>query len=200
MQEAVTALEVVSRVTMILALTLASALLIERLLEILKAGVDLLDSRYDWHRFWTRRAEGTQRFMERRMRVFSYVDPRQAAVFLERFSDMLLAPADGYTGTVPMLSGDLVRAMWVRIGSKLVGMTVGIGLAFWFGIDLFYLSRGCPPDPPPAAAAAGCAHTAWQFILSGMAIGLGCGPVHKVIRRLERRREAQLARAGANAA
>lgn len=199
MEQPVTALEVVSRVTMILALTLASALLIERLLEIVKAGVDLLDSRYDWHRFWTRRAERTQRFIERRLRVFMYVDPGQAAAFLGRFNEMLLGPADGYTGTVPMLSGDLVRAVWVRIGAKLVGIAAGIGLAFWFDIDLFYLSRGCPPQPP-LAGDAGCAHTAWQFILSGMAIGLGSGPVHKLIRRLERKREQRLARVGANAA
>ena len=51
------------------AVALLFSLLIERLLEIVKCVVDLLDSRFDWHRFWSRRAEKLGKKLEQQLRM-----------------------------------------------------------------------------------------------------------------------------------
>ena len=175
-------------VTVRFALVLALALLIERLLEILKALYDLVDSRNDWYRFWTRRAYKVRDYAEKRLRVFEYVSPEKAAPALQRFSEMLLNGRGGSAGTVPVLSGDLVRALAVKIGSKAVGIGLGVGLAFWLSIDLVDLWQNGKPFPAILSPLEGFLLSEPVHIaLSGIAIGLGSGPVHKLITTIEKR-------------
>jgi hypothetical protein len=172
-------------VTVLFALALAMALLIERLLEILKALYDLLDSKRDWYKFWTGRARRFAENLENRLRIFEYVEPKKAAEVLRRFNDLILNEQGGYAGEVPVLSGNLVRTLHVKVATKIVGIGLGIGVAFWSGIDLVSIWN--------EAAKGG----AWElkiaswlrFILTGIAIGLGASPLHKIITTIERRRE-----------
>jgi hypothetical protein len=180
-----TGTEALLDVTVLFALALAMALLIERFMEVLKAVFDLLDSRWNWHTFWTRRAKSIAAGLEKRLRIFQYVDPKKAASALQRFSDLILNEQGGYAGNVPLLAGDLVRTLYVKVASKIIGIGLGITLAFWSGINLLAIWND---------AAAG---SAWElnlapwlsFILSGIAIGLGASPLHKIITTIERKRE-----------
>src|SRR6266513_4228508 len=113
-------IDVVSKVTVILALILALSFVIERFLELLKSAYDIADGHYNWAKFWTARARKTRDYIERRLRVFNYVDKTAAAALLARFNEMLLVKGDTENPAVPVLCGDLVRAVWCRITLKVV--------------------------------------------------------------------------------
>jgi hypothetical protein len=180
-------------VTVLFALVLAFSLIIERLLEILKSLYDLFDSRKDWHRFWTRRAVSVRDRLEKKMRVFEYVDPKYAAAVLRRFSEMLLNGSGSYAGTVPMISGDLVRALAVKVTSKVVAVVLGVIAAIVFQLDLVAL-WGMAQHPAASAKWLErlVARTDVHLTLTGVAMGLGSGPVHKIITTIENRRKKQL--------
>ena len=185
-----TTIQALTRVTVLLALILAFSFVIERILELLKAAFDLADGRLNLHERWTKRARRTQKYMESRLRILQYVDERAAAAILSRFSEMLLGPKDGHTGIVPVLCGDLVRVVWVRAALKTIGCAIGIWFAFSFNLDLLALTGVAPDGAVPAPSVTG-------RILTGIAIGLGSGIVHKLITAVERkqRRNAEVANA-----
>ena len=183
--------EQVTLITVLLATALACALLIERAIEVLKSGYDLIDGKFDFAKFWTRRTYGTRNYMERRLRVFEYVDPKLSASLFNRFNDMLLGPDSGYQGTVPMLSGDLVRAVWIKIACKLVGVALGLWIALYLRLDLIEAGR--------VASYTNITPTTKGMLLTGVAIGLGSGPVHKLIRVVEKKRAARMPEVVTNA-
>jgi hypothetical protein len=167
--------------TVIFTVALALTFVIERLLELLKSAYDLAEARWRWHEVWNREARRLRSFAEHRLRAFSYLEPSAVAGALGRFSETLLGPEAGHTGTVPILSADLVRAVWVRLFAKLIGMILGIVLANVFLVDLIAVWEN--PEHPLAAFNA---NRVW---LTGIALGLGSGPVHKLITTIERHRD-----------
>lgn len=175
-----------TEVTVLFTLALALSLVIERILEILKAFYDLLDSRLDWHRDWTARAKRLRDFMERRLRLSQHVSVERLKPILDQFSDRLLNGQGTYPGTLPVISGDLVRAAWVRVGAKVAGVLIGIGLAYLCRVDLLSIWQN-----PEADRLMFDPRQAW---LSGVAIGLGSGVVHKLITTLERKRDEHVAK------
>jgi len=187
--------EALAEVTVFFALVLALALLIERVLEILKAAYDLVDSRFNWYPFWTRRARTLKETIERRMRVFEYVGPEAVRAVLNRVYDLVQLTPQGAPGAVPVLSGDLVRASAVKLGCKVVGMGLGVAVAFWLSIDLVTIWQ--------SAEVTLAATTYWappwlRLVVSGAIIGLGAGPVHKLITTIERKRGEKEAKGGAS--
>jgi hypothetical protein len=177
----------ISRLTALFVLGLCLALVIERILELMKTGIDVIDGRRNWCRFWDKRAEATRHYLERRLRIFEYVDKKEAAGLLRRFSDRLLNTQSAETGAVPVICGDLIRTLWVRIGTKVVGMALGIVFAYAFRLDFLSVWKH-----PESATLAFDPNTAWA---TGVLLGLGAGPVHKVITKLEVKREERLAAA-----
>lgn len=169
---------VVEQATLVFTFALALALVIERLLEILKSLYDYIDGRGEFYHFWTHMAERARDYIQRRLRVFEYVDPKTAAPLMARFSEMMLGGKQGYDGEVPMISGDLVRMVWVRLATKLLGVLFGIVIAFLVNLDL--IAWVSPKPRPPEG---------WSIALTGAVIGLGSGPVHKLITEIEKRRK-----------
>ena len=175
----------VSALTALFALGLCLAIVIERLLELLTTVIDVVDGRLNWCDFWDRRANDTREFLERRLRVFEYVDVKEAAGLLRRFNDRLLDSTSAENGGVPVICGDLVRTLWVRIGTKLVGILIGIAFAYAFKLDFLSVFQNPTDSAPPFHSG-----QAWA---TGVILGLGAGPVHKVITKLEQRRDERLA-------
>ena len=171
-------MEVFERVTILFAFVLALSLLIERLLEILKSAFDVWESKRDRHKAWTSRARETQRYIERRLQVFEHIDPVAARALLDRFSEVVIGVRPGEATGIPTISGDLVRAVHVRLYMKAIGIVLGTVLAFALSVNLFTYVY---PEHPLLSGR-------WGLILTGVAIGLGAGPVHKIITALERRR------------
>jgi hypothetical protein len=82
-----------------------------------------------------------------------------------------------------VLSADVVRAAAVRTASKVIGVVLGIAFAFWQDVDLVALYHGLARDG--TAKVCGLEHVL-HVTLSGVALGLGAGPVHKLITAIER--------------
>jgi hypothetical protein len=179
-------MEVLLHVTVLFTLVLALSMLIERFLEVFKALYDLVDSRWDFYKFWNRRTENLQHRLERKLRIFQYVKPSQAASVLDRFKEVVIGKDDGVSSPVPVLSGNMVRGFWVKIVSKFIAIGFGIGLAFWMKIDLLEIW---------SEAAKGSRWVieidseAVRIVLTGIVMGLGSSPVHKIITAMEKRRK-----------
>lgn len=178
---------VLLKVTVLYTFALALAFLVERLLEILKSLFDLLDSKFDWYKFWTVRAYKVRDTLENKLRVVEFLGTKSTAKILDKFREKLLNPAGQYPGKLPVISGDLVRAMTVRTWCRILGMTFGVGLAIWMKVDLMQIFQQSVKDV-----------THWEikitsdlmrYILTGIVLGIGAGPVHKLIRSFERRQE-----------
>ncbi len=178
-------------VTLLFAMALAFSLVIERVLEVLKAIYDVVDSWRDWHVHWTRYTERLQRLLERRIRIFRFLRPDALTPYLNRFHEMLLKRPTGHEGDVLVLSGDLVRAVWVRLGCRAVGVALGI-LVTWQlfpRLDILALWQG-ESRIENFLTTLWPINTAWfRIVITGTMIGLGSGVVHKVISSIERRRE-----------
>jgi hypothetical protein len=185
--------------TVLFTFVLGLALVIERVLEWLKTIYDMLDSRYDWYRFWTRRTHRLREFIEHRLRLFELVSPQAAKGFLHRFNEMLLQNGEDYPGTMPVLCGDLVRQVHVKVASKLIAIGAGIWLATSHDVDLIrlWLDAARPESGDPLWQGLDLKWWAWLDtrkeafgqIATGVTIGLGSGPVHKLITRIEQKRD-----------
>jgi hypothetical protein len=140
-------------------------------------------------KFWTRRAEALALKLDRKVRTLTFVKPAHVEAVLQRVSERLTGEPTVSAGGVPVVDGNLVRAAGLRLASKLVGIAVGIGLAFWLEVNLvtYWTETG----------AAGPTSPAWQIAGTGVIIGLGSGPVHKIIRAIELRQQRGRAEGGA---
>src|SRR2546423_11960764 len=67
------AVESLADATVLFALVFALALLIERAIEVVKSGYDVLDCKRNFCTFWTARAKGIAKRLELRLRVFEYL-------------------------------------------------------------------------------------------------------------------------------
>ncbi len=160
------------------------ALVIERILDLLKSLYDLLDSRYDWCRYWTKLTVKIAGLLENKLKLFEMADPRWIQRLLKMAQEFLLDRKDDHTGGTPTLSADLVRAAAIKLGLKVIGIGVGIALAVCFQIDLIAVWRSAA-EVGTEKGSAGVSY--FNLVLSGCALGLGTGPVHKIVTGMERR-------------
>jgi hypothetical protein len=188
--------DAIGKATMLFTLVFALSLVIERFLEVLKSAYDMLDSKYDWYKAWSRRAYRIRDFLERRLRIFEFVGPDQARTFIARFSEMLVVPPTGENaGAVPVISGDLVRAVYVKVACKVIAIAIGIPLAFGLHLDIFTLLRQVTAGPGTCmlkALDSVCnvpIGPTLATLATGVTIGLGSGPVHKIITTIEKKRD-----------
>src|SRR5688572_33488531 len=119
--------EQLTLITVLFAAILAFTLLIERAIEVLKAAYDLIDSYFDFSKYWTKKTRQTGKYMQNQLRVFEYVNAKKTNAVFNRFHELMLGPSSGYHGTIPMLCGDLMRAVYVKIGCKVAGVAIEIG-------------------------------------------------------------------------
>ncbi len=169
--------------TALAALAIALSFVIERVTELLKAIYDIADARLELCHFWTRRAITIRNFVQLRMRALEYVEPAAIAGFLEKVNDVVLGPKQGYHGTIPTICGDLVRTSAIRLGAKIIGVVLGMIIAANLSMDLF------------AVFNQNIAYPGLGVALTGMAMGLGSGPIHKLIVALDERRARKSAEA-----
>ena len=195
-------IDALSEITVLFTIVLALSLAVERLLEVLKSVYDLLDSRLDWYRFWTRRAHKIRDRLEKRLRIFEYVEPEAAQRALRRFSEVLMEDQAVQSSSVPVLSGDLVRTAAVRSVLKIIGILVGIGLAFWLNIDLLRVLEEVEIASWPGKemfAQGPLSSEGVRYVVTGIGIGIGSGPIHKIIVRVESAQKKRSKKERANA-
>jgi hypothetical protein len=178
-------MEVLSAPVILFTLVLAFSLLIERILEVFKTFYILIDSEFDIYRFWTKRAVRLRDKLEKRVRQFDFIHPTYATQFLSYAKDYFVGGRKGIASNVPVISGDLMRGVWIKIICKIAGVTIGIIFAHWQHIDFLQICHSLTDKELFPAAAR---FSSIGITLSGIIIGLGASPVHKIITYIEHKK------------
>jgi len=178
-------MEVILEITVLMTLAMALSFLIERLLEIIKAVYDLFDSQFDWYRFWTLRTYKVRNKLEKKLRIVEYLGPKNLTKVLNKFGEKLLNRTGNYSGTVPILAGDLIRAVTIKSWMKLLSIGLGIALAFWMNVDLIKIWQDAMSNS--SLWIINIKSEEWRIVISGIVIGLGSNPLHKVITTIEKK-------------
>lgn len=174
-------IEVLEVPVVFFAMVLALSLLIERFLEMTKVLFDYLDFRMGWDRYWSRSADNLHKKLKNIVGRILKARPELQEKVLKRYRGKTLGKSGGYEGSIVIVSGDMIRVVFTRSFMKIIAIAIGIYLAFIFKIDLLsFVNKTQDVANEPI-----------RIIISGIAIGLGSGPIHKIITTIERARKKQ---------
>lgn len=160
------------------------SLVIERLLEILKAIYDVYEAKLDGHVFWNKHAEMLQQQLEELLQNKSVLNLSSKLGY-----DRLKVEEFAYQQDIS-ISVDAVRKHTIKYVSKILGAVLGITVALLADLDLFALidsyiyGEALSPSRFETLAQ----------IATGAAIGLGAGPVHKIIAAMEKAKKKRKAK------
>lgn len=165
---------------LLITMALFYALLVERCTEVLMACLEYCEVRKDWQRFWRKRAQRLAQQLSQPGQGFWQQELQQAMV---RY---LTQEANG----VAVVSVAKVRLVMLQVVSKCVAVGLGIVLAFAFELNLAVaLDQLNASSGEQAGRYFSAQLPSWlALLLSGIVMGLGAGPLHKVISALERAR------------
>jgi hypothetical protein len=171
--------------TPVVLLTLAMFLAIgvERMLELARAIGDHFEARHGvWAAGkWTAKADRLRARIEVRLNNARSGDSAAWQLVLSVVCRYLGPPSQS-SGGLMAISVEQVRCMSIRLRYKIVGILIGIELAAAFQIDIFELvNQELAREPGQAITLP----RGLGIVISGIAIGLGSGPVHKIITALE---------------
>jgi len=159
------------------------SLVIERLLEILKSLYDVLEGKYDGYKFWNAKAESLQRRFEALLTSES-VQNLSSRLGYDRLKLEEIAYAKGVTISVSVL-----RTNGIKYAAKCIGIAMGILIALFLDIDLFHLV-----DVSMYGETASVSRfSILANIVTGVAMGLGSGPIHKFVSALEKAKKGRKA-------
>ena len=179
-------MDVLLQSTALLAFVLLLSFIVERLMEIIKALYYLLDSAFHFHSFYSNQAIKLKIKLEKILADYEFADPKLIAKALNAFKDYISDDEEDQNTTIPVVSGNLVRTMYVKVASKILAITFGICLASCFEVDLlelWYQSGGVWGKTIMADK------YEWiRLALTGLLLGFGTTPVHKVIVAIEKKR------------
>lgn len=167
----------------LLALAMFLAIGVERLLELVRAVFDHLEARQgpEGAEKWQARAEKLRRQIEVRLNNASSAGHGALQLALSIVC-RYLGPPSADSGGLVAISVEQVRSMSIRLRYKIFAIALGILLAFAFELDLFALVD----EELRREAGKAILLPAWLgIVVSGVAMGFGAGPVHKIITALE---------------
>lgn len=158
------------------------SLIIERLLEISKSYYCYLEGKHGWYTWWNSSAEKFQRKLEELEQ-----NPAQHNSSSRLSFARVKIEGIGYLRGFA-ISVEAMRSSTITYVTKCVGIILGIGIAFVADINIFclidsviYGSDTCPGEFPFPAKLA-----------TGVAMGLGAGPLHKIIAALEKAKKRRI--------
>lgn len=175
------------RSIILMALALVLAIGIERLLELLRAVEEYREARNHNAEPWLARAERLRDRLAVRLEIAKGADPslfQRALTLVGRY----LSPAPAGSGALFVISCDQLRTLTIKLACRLYGIALGIAFAAGFQLDLFELVNASIHQQDGLRITL----PGWLGVaLSGVAMGLGAGPVHKLITALERGRNSK---------
>lgn len=181
-------MEVVNQSVLLLALAILLASGVERILEIVRSVQDYLAARRQDYSRWNTRAESLRDLVESRLDNAKSGTGGRFGLQLLTVSKYL-SPVPSSEGGLIAVSADTLRKMTLKLSYKIIAIIVGIVLAALFGINMFDLVRASLPQ---TGQAGNFLVPGWLGVaLTGVSIGLGAGPMHKIITALERARDAR---------
>jgi len=172
----------------LLCLAMVLALIIERILEIIKSIYDYVDAHFDLTALWTERAKKLRDKLECRLDSIAPGDQHGFDLVMELASRCVAEP-DPDRGGLPSVSADKVRNVVTKTRYKILGMLIGVACAWLFNIDILELSRLSMEISAEKAEKIVYSSSCYGVILTGIAMGLGSGPMHKLINALEKARQ-----------
>ncbi len=178
-------MDVFEKPILMMALAIVLSLGVERLLELLRAIEDFLEARRGSVNKWQRVAEQLRDRIEVRLELAKTAGQSTLHRLLTLAARYLSAAPAGSDGLFA-ISTDKVRTLTIQFACKLYAVVLGIGLAFVFRLDLFALVNASIHQSDGYQIVL----PVWLgTLLSGIALGFGAGPVHKLIVALERARD-----------
>jgi len=175
--------------TVIFAFILALALLVERFLEVIKSVYDYVDLRMGMDVHWTKKALELQNKLESNIQALEKGNHERIASLIRESADKIIG--GGENGVIT-ISGDLLRATTVRFVAKLLALALGIGMALCFKLDVVSIWQAAMSESSPIAGFR--LGVIPKEIMTGIALGLGSGPLHKIITTIEKQQKKKQAK------
>ncbi len=178
-------MEVLNTPLQLLSLALILALVIERILEIIKSIYDYVDARTNISSGWTKRAEIIRDKIESQLDSIPRNDQYHFDLVIALVS-RFLCDTDSNQAICMTVSADKIRTMITKFRFKILAIILGMLCAWLFNIDVLELTRLAMQKPDEVIQYT----PSWYGItIAGIAMGLGSGPMHKLINALEKARE-----------
>jgi hypothetical protein len=171
------------------------ALLVERVMEVLMSAWEYAEWKQAMHRVWNDRARRLQRRFETQAYRSVFTRVLSLTPVARRARAYTRAPDGLHRGNLVVIDGTLVRRVAVTVGARTVATVLGVLLCWGASINFVELIRevAMTPGSSPSTLLGGI--PIWlQTVISGILIGMGAEPVHRVIQNLERRRKERVER------
>jgi len=177
-------MEVLTQPVLLLGLAMILALIIERLLEIGKSIYDYMDARSNSTDRWTKKAQQVRDRLEIRLDT-AKADNRNDFDLVIAMASRYLSPSGPGQSGLRAVSADKVRALTTKAWFKAIAIFLGISCAWLCDIDVLKLVELSLQK----TGEVGTYDSNWfGILLTGIAMGLGAAPMHKLIAALERAR------------
>ena len=185
--------EMLTRPILLLALAMVLAIGIERLLELLRAARDYFEARSDsYGKKWEQKANSLRERVEARLDNAKGTNASSFQTVLIIVCRQLSPSPNNKEGLLS-ISVDKVRSMSIRVRYKILSIALGIGFAFVFQIDILELVKISTEhsNTELASSSEDINRTIHGMVISGIAMGFGAGPVHKLITAMEKARKSR---------
>lgn len=181
--------EMLARPILLLTLAMVLAIGIERLLELIRAVRDYVESRTDVYQDeWYQTADKLRKHIEERLDNARGGSSGAFHTVLTIVARQLSVNPSDKDGPLA-ISVDKVRSMSIRLRYKSLAVALGIAFAFLFQLDMVELVRISTEQNHSGPAALKDINTSIHgLIISGIAMGFGAGPVHSLITAMEKAR------------
>ena len=172
----------------VLFLVLLLALLVERIMEILSGIWEYVEWKTGMHRFWNRKTTRLKKKYESigRGKILGRI--LNLSPLTRQVEYAARNRKQGHSRQLVVLSSEAVRKAFVAGASRIVASLLGIVLCYYSKINLIEIFEEELPNTVDKL-------TNWsvlfQYIISGIVIGLGSEPVHNLITNMEERRNAR---------
>jgi hypothetical protein len=165
------------------------ALVIERILEVGMCVFNYIEAKVDLSEFWKQRAEKIQERLYNRYEKTKN-NKMEKAVYDYLAWNYISSTQPGYEGA-QVISANTVRTFVVKGVNKTVGILLGIAVAFGLNINVFSLIVQWIGGPDNLRFGMFEIHLPnWlQYTVTGIIMGLGSTPMHKLITALEKARK-----------
>jgi hypothetical protein len=173
----------------LLSSTLLISLVVERLLEIINGLYRLIEIKTNGYRYWNSKAERLQRRLQQIRQGDGDEESDSARTRAVRsriigsFLNRLRVEESPYS-EVDSISAEKIRKYSVKFAAKFIGIIIGVAIALLADIDIFKLiDQMLNPD---ATLEYGQLAEFLHKVATGIAMGLGSGPLHKIILAMEK--------------
>lgn len=181
--------DILTRPILLLTLAMVLAISIERLLELIRAVRDFVESRTTKYQDnWYQKADELRKHIEKRLDNAKGGNSGAFNTVLTIVARQLSVNPDDKDGPLA-ISVDKVRSASIRLRYKSLAVALGIAFAFVFQIDMLELVRiSIEQSDSGPQSLQDIDTTKHGLIISGIAMGFGAGPVHSLITAMEKAR------------